>query len=375
VSDSVGDDTEREGIDELLGEKGEQRLNDEEWEIALEYVAHFEGNQDYELACDYIVRVRVSQADRGLRAPRARHHPFQEVGAVEVPEHWRRRTEQLFAEFAFEAEVARLIVGLEGPRPVEGLGEFLARIAARERVEGDFVHLDYLDMIGNPKRLALRRGYTHKQLRDAVERGEARRLPAPRPVGVSEAEHRANPTPVAGRNLMEDWIAPRTNRLCRVADLAAKLAKKTGCGDAEATLFLLCDQTPEPPWLEAQVFEFRSDRRRAFVIGVGSPLVPAEDLRRFYVQVREQATVPDSGGRLRRGTNPWTLELLDFVEERRRQWISWQTIFEEWNELNVEHAYKSLPGMQRSYYEARNKPATQGGFTFYPRVFRPRSPK
>ena len=319
--------------------------------------------------------MRASQVDKGVRSPRARHQPSQEVGAVEIPEHWRRRTEYLYAEFAFEAEVARLIVGLDGPRAVEGLGEFLAAIAAGERAEGDYEHLDYLDVLGNPKRLIPRRGYTRKQLHDAVERGEARRLPAPRPAGVSEAEHRANPTAVAGRNLMQDWIALRTNRLCRVADLAAKVAKKTGCSEAEATMFLLCDQTPELAWLEAQVFEFDSDRRRAFVIAVGSPLVPAEDLRRFYVQVREQATVPESGGRVRQGTNPWTFELLEFVEERRRSWISWQTIFEEWNELSPGHTYKSLPGMQRSYYEARAKPATQSGFTFYPRVFRPRSPK
>ena len=224
--------------------------------------------------------------------------------------------------------MARLIVGLEGPRAVEGLGEFLAGIAAGERAEGDLEHLDYLEVLGNPKRLSLRRGYTHKQLRDAVERGEARRLPAPRPAGVSDAEHQANPTPVAGRNLMEDWIAPRSNRLCRVADLAAKVAKKTGCSEAEATMFLLCDQTPELPWLEAQVFEFDSARRRAFIIAVGSPLVPAEDLRRFYVQVREQATLPGSGGRptaghqpldlraagLRRGATP----VLDLLEDHLR---------------------------------------------------------
>ena len=53
VSDPADDDSGREGVDELLGEKGEERLNDEEWEIAREYVAHFEGSEDYELARDY----------------------------------------------------------------------------------------------------------------------------------------------------------------------------------------------------------------------------------------------------------------------------------------------------------------------------------
>ena len=375
MSNRAGDDRRREGIDELLAERGEERLNDQEWGIAREYVGHFEGSEDYELARDYIVRVRASQADKGLRASRASHQLPQEVGAVEIPEHWRRKTEYLFADFAFEVEVARLIVGLDGPRPVEGLGDFLDEIAAGERAEGDLEHLDYLDVFGNPKRLSLRRGYTRKLLHEAIERGEVRRFPAPRPAGVSAAEHLAKPTAVTGRNLMEDWIARRANRLYRVADLAATVAKKTGCSEAEATMFLLCDQTPELPWLEAQVFEFRSNRRRAFVIGVGSPLVPAEDLRRFYVQVREQATVPESGGRVRQGANPWTFELLEFVGERRQSWISWQTIFEEWNELNPEHIYKSLPGMQRSYYVAHAKSATQSGFTFYPLVYRPHSPK
>ena len=50
MGDPAGDGSGREGIDELLGDKGEERLNDEEWEIAQEYVDHFEGRQDCELA-------------------------------------------------------------------------------------------------------------------------------------------------------------------------------------------------------------------------------------------------------------------------------------------------------------------------------------
>jgi hypothetical protein len=176
---------------------------------------------------------------------------------------------------------------------------------------------------------------------------------------------------------MADWIAQRSNRLCRIVDLARKIAKQTGCTENEATTFLLCDVVPQLPWLEAEVLNFDSGRRHAFTIHVGSPLVPAEDVRRFYVQVRERAGHPTTGERTKRGRNAWTYELLSFVEERRAKWWPWKDIFDEWNDSYPDHPYKTVPAMQRSFYQARGKPSKEEGatFTMHPRVFRAKDSK
>ncbi|HZL06636.1 MAG TPA: hypothetical protein VFE45_14685 [Coriobacteriia bacterium] len=363
----------REGIDAALEAADEPLLSDDEWDLVGDLFLELNGEADYDFAAQRILQVRRSQSGR----VRQRKAASREMEPVEVPQHWRHQCERLFRAYREDAAVALLILGVDEPLAPEGLGDYLTEVATRERDEGDVEAIAYLDTLGNVCHVRLRRGYTQKELREAVKRGEAKRFPVWPPKGVSEREHRANPQAVPGRNMRIDWIAPRTNRLCRIADLARKIAKQTGCHEAEATMFLLCDIVPQLPWLEAVVFKFDSGRRHAFDIHVGSPLVPAEDVRRFYIQVREQASHPLIGGQTKRGRNPWTYELLTFVEERRKKGWYWEGIFEEWNEQFPDHPYKSVPAMQRSFYQARGKPSERDGasVTMYPRVFRPRNPQ
>lgn len=373
MTDPTGYGFGRERIDAVLETAEEPLLNDDEWDLVGSLCLELNGEGDDAYAAELILQVRRSQTSR----VRQRKAASRDMLPVEVPAHWRHQCERLFGAHAEDVAVARLILGIAEPLPVEALGDYLAAVASREHEEGDPEHIDYLDPLGNPKRLALRRGYAVQEMWAAVKRGEVIRAPALRPPGVSEAEHRAHPQVVPGRNLYDDWVTPRSNRLCRIADMASKIAKQTGCHEAEATMFLLCDVVPQLPWLEAVVFRFDSGRRHAFDIHVGSPLVPADEVRRFYVQVREQASHPLTGGQTKRGRNPWTYEMLSFVEERRAKWWTWKDIFEEWNEQFPDHPYRNLPAMQRSFYQARGKPAEQEGttFTMYPRRFRPRESK
>ena len=376
MSDPCGYGFGREGVDAVLKAAEEPLLSDLEWDMVRKHFSdNLNGEDDHEAAAEDVLDARRSQAG-GVRRRTVASQEVQ-TQPVEVPRHWRQQCERLFRAYDEDAAVARLILGLEGPLPPEGLADYLTAVTSHERDEGDVESLDYLDPLGNPKRLELRRGYAQEELWEAVKRGQVTRFLAARPPGVSEREHRAHPQVVPGRNLYSDWVTPRSNRLCRIADLARRIAKQTGCMEAEATMFLLCDVVPELPWLEAEVFQFDSGRRHAFNIHVGSPLVPAEEVRRFYIQVRERASHPDIGGHAKRGRNPWTYELLSFVDEHRAKGWSWKDIFEGWTEQHPDHPYKSVPAMQRSFYQASGKPTESGGgsFTFYPRVFRPREAK
>lgn len=363
----------RDEIDALLEASDERLLTDLEWDLVEKQCGALNGDDDRDFALEFVLDVRRSQEGSGRRHRRSKSPP-DEMAPVEIPEHWLRQCERLFDGYREEAAVAKLILGLDAPLDAEGLGAYLEEVAAHERHEGDLEEIPYLNALGGLRHVRIHRGYAQKELREAIRRGEVRRLPAPRPVDMTEREWRANPQAKAGRNLRIDWVAPRVNRLCRVADIARKLAEKTGCEAAEATMFLLCDVVPDLPWLEAVVIEYDSGRRNAFSIYVGSPLVPAEDVRRFYVQLREAAAHPTIGGQTKRGRKPWTYELLTFVEERRAKWWPWKDIFKDWNEQYPDHPYKSLPAMQRSFYQARGKQVEPEGVsvTIHPRVFRPR---
>ena len=363
----------RAEIDALMEASEEALLADPEWDLVGKQFGALSGDDDYGFAAEFVLDVRRSQEG----SVRHRKAASNEMSPVEVPEHWRHQCERLFATYQEDAAVALLILGLEKPLAPEKLGDYLTKVAAHERKEGDLEYVAYLDDLGNARSVKLHRGYHQQELREAVKRGEVKRFPAARPAGMTEVEWRANPQAKPGRDLFIDWVAPRQNRLCRIADLARKIAKQSGCDEAEATMFLLCDLVPQLPWLEAVVVKYDSGRRHAFSIHVGSPLVPAEDVRRFYLQVREQASQPTIGGQAKRGRNPWTYELLSFVEERHSKWWLWRDIFEEWNEQFPEHPYKSVPAMQRSFYQARGKPDERAGttLTMYPRVFRPRESK
>ncbi len=364
----------RDQIDALLEADDERLLSDVEWDLLEKHFGLLNDEGESELALGFVLDVRRSQEGAGRQRPRGKPD---ELAPVEIPEHWRRQCERLFDAYREEAAVAKLILGLEAPLDAGSIGAYLEKVGAHERHEGDAEEIAYLDELGSLRHVRIHRGYAQRELRDAIRRGEVRRMPAARPQGMSEREWRANPEAKPGRNLWIDWVAPRVNRLCRVADLARKVAKQTGCEEAEATMYLLCDLVPQLPWLEAAVTKYDSGRRNAFTIYVGSPLVSAEDVRRFYLQVREAAAHPTIGGETKRGRKPWTYELLSFVEERRAKWWPWKDIFEEWNEQFPDHPYKSLPAMQRSFYQARGKRGEHDGtsLTMYPRTFRPKASK
>jgi hypothetical protein len=349
---------EREGVDACLQAGKQSALNDEEWLIIEDvlFPAGLNGAEDFEEAARLTIKIRASQ--RGVAAAHSKRSTDSGATAqIEVPEHWRRYCARLFAEHRSEALAARAALGLSGPLPVTELEAYLADVAERERHEGDILRLYFLRPSGEIGVRPIWRGYVKDELRELRRQGVLRGgTPPPTPPGMSEDEWLARPEADLGRNTVFYWIATRENRLCRVHVAGEKLAKQTGCSLPQATVFLLCDATPQLPWLSYQVYRYDKGRRHAFNIHVGSPLVPAEDVRRFYLAVRDAATKPRDGrSQTRRGRNPWTYQLLAFVGECMQEQQSWREIFGGWNEAYPEHPYKSVPAMQRSFYQAGGK--------------------
>lgn len=358
MSSPTPDSPEREGVDACLQAGKQSALNDEEWLIIEDvlFPAGLNGAEDFEEAARLTIKIRASQ--RGVAAA----HPKRSTDSgattqIEVPEHWRRCCARLFAEHRSEALTARAALGLSGPLPVSEIETYLAEVAERERHEGDILRLYFLRPSGQTGVRPIWRGYVDSELRELRRQGVLRLgAPPPTPPGMSEQEWLARPEADLGRNTVFYWIATRKNSLSRVYAADEKLAKQTGCSLPQATMFLLCDVVPQLPWLSYQVYRYDEGRRHAFNIHVGSPLVPAEDVRRFYIMVRDAATSPGRGPvQTRRGRNPWTYQMLAFVDERRRDRVSWQEIFAEWNNAYPEHPYQSVPAMQRSFYQAGGK--------------------
>jgi len=342
---------ERQLVDQALEGRGEPRLSDAEWEILLgPYVfpAGLNGSDDYADGAQLILDMRASQQGRRRDAPNVQR------GTLEVPEHWRLYCERLFGGHADEAWRARDILGLPAAVPEGELEGYLRGVADHERAEGDLLRLYFQRPDSEVRVQPIYRGYLERERRELLRRGEIRREPPPpTSPGMSEDEWLARPEADLDRNTAFYWVAQRSNRLCRIAEMADKLAKETGCDVAQAVTYLLCDVVPQLSWLAASTHRFDGGRRHTFTIHVGSPLVSAEDVRSFYMEVREDATSPGIEKRdSRRARNPWTYQLLAFIDERKRQGWSWREMFEEWHAQYPEHPYKTLPAMQRSFYQA-----------------------
>jgi hypothetical protein len=341
---------EREMVDQVLEERGEPKLGDGEWGIlAGPYVfpAGLNGSDEYADGAQLIIDIRALPQGRSQGG--AAHR-----GTLDVPEHWRLYCERLFGAHASEARLARDILGLPTPVAEGELEDYLRGVADHERAEGDLLQLYFQRPDGELRVLPIYLGYHERELRELISRGELRRgTPPPTPPGMSEEEWRKRPEADLGRNTVFHWIAQRTNRLCRIAEMATGLAKESGCSPAQAVAFLLCDVVPRLAWLAASTRSFDDGRRHTFSIHVGSALVPAEDVRTFYMELREEAASPGVGRPApRRGRSPWTYQLLAFIDERKRQGWSWREMFEEWHAQYPEHPYRSVPAMQRSFYQA-----------------------
>jgi len=351
---------EREMVDQLLEERGERRLSDAEWGIlAGPYVfpAGLNGSDEYDDGARLMINIRASQVGHSRGAAAA----LRETSAL--PEHWRLYCERLFGAHAGEAKLARDILGLPTPMPEAELEGYLQGVADHERPEGDLMQLFFQRPDGEVRILPIYRGYRERELRELVSRGELRReVPPPTPPGMSQEEWLSHPEADLGRNTAFYWVAQRTNRLCRIAEMANSLAKETGCELAQAVMYLLCDVVPPLGWLAASTRSFDGGRRHAFSIYVGSSLVPAEDVRSIYMTVRDKGTSPGIDKRAsRRARSPWTYQLLAFVNEHQRQGWSWREIYETWHAQYPEHPYKSLPAMQRSFYQAGGQQWTKPG--------------
>ena len=91
--------------------------------------------------------------------------------------------------------------------------------------------------------------------------------------------------------------------------------------------------------------------------------------------VRDDASSPGRGKpKTRRGRNPWTYQMLAFVDERKKDGQSWREIFQEWNATYPDHPYKTVPAMQRSFYQAGSWSALKPGAWSVSETWQPEDP-
>ena len=187
--------------------------------------------------------------------------------------------------------------------------------------------------------------------------------------------------------------------LLLLARVALELRMAFGCLEWEIIGFFLCDREFELPWLKAEVIEPSasnlaevleeaglkvgtlprlSRREISLVMEVGSPLLPAETLRKAYVQARrdlleardelgpETPGKPDRGseagkgpGERRvqrvRGQRASTLRLMEWVETGAARGLTWSQLFDQWPAQTGLPAYKTMASMQQTYYQGRKK--------------------
>jgi len=160
------------------------------------------------------------------------------------------------------------------------------------------------------------------------------------------------------------WAAMKhMNPLFKVKTMARSIVFGTNVHEADAVGFLLSDRPLVLPWIEIKV---RAGAVCSATITVGTPMVPQEAVRKAYVRARE---LMSPGGVDLHGTSEWTRLLVDFVNEMKSEGLDWQDIFVAWNNgIGTNHRYRTVGGMQRSYYVGRKgmvhgEPGPERAFT------------
>jgi len=221
-------------------------------------------------------------------------------------------------------------LGIEGPYPLGEVEALLLEVRALETDTGEKRTFSYPAPESLPgliieREMEVRTGWTRTQLL----RGDAEQHP----------------------------LALHTQPLASLARHIASIASKTGCADAEVCAFLLSDEPLRLPWVEYDYAGIRAPSQiaPAIVLTVGTPEVPADDVRRAYLFARDfQRKMRSRAKKVGRRSRPTTWDLVAFVEERRPS-IPWKEIFEAWHRdhpRGTKGFHKTMESMRAAYYRA-----------------------
>lgn len=157
------------------------------------------------------------------------------------------------------------------------------------------------------------------------------------------------------RHWLGSYEARDVQPLARVAIASRLVAYQTGCHEAEASAWLLCD---DPIPARPIVARFHTAIPGGVFIWVPDWQISAEDLSKLYA--RQRAWLTKSRQRSRR-TEERLDALIEYVERsrpyegRHKENTTWADMLEEWNnaEPDPRFRYKNVASMQGAYKAAR----------------------
>lgn len=147
-------------------------------------------------------------------------------------------------------------------------------------------------------------------------------------------------------------LAQELTRIGKLSLVVRHIAKETGCEEWQALSYLLCGDVPELTWVRARRVT-RPEVGETWVMEVGAPGVPANDVRRTYIEAR--AALAEGGENVRRQHSHAQSELYEFVRPLRERGVPWSQIRETWNAKPGVRPYDRTRTMEVAYLRARKR--------------------
>jgi len=344
---------EREDLDEALANIGQARLSDREWSIygPAAVGLYGQGPSDYDALAETISRARASLRPRREAAASVPEAPRAFAPGPSSPlagpqwQSFRQQLEQrVFVGFAAQRQEVRRLLGLSAALPLNSaedalaLERFLSEVANKAPRRGDMLTLE----CPSGHQIKFWQGWH-----------------SPEDIGADHLVH--------GKTA---WQATTCKGLAQLRSDARLIAAQTGCREAEAVAYLLCDYVPHLPLVAVAVERAELDytplrrlRHARYTITVNSHLVPPAEVAALYRRAcgSDATRLTYSGfpeGREDEPLRSWTVELLQFVGQERRtissggRRLPWSRLVVLWNERYPQKPYKNAAAMRRSYQEA-----------------------
>lgn len=277
------------------------------------------------------------------------------------PAWWRAYSRSVFSLFREEQLLALSLVGVKQPVAVPELERLIQARRTTERLAGDLLHLHYP--------VASRLGHTAVPVYGGQEE-----TVDPAKVYQVEAELDACLSPIlenmqpedrsrSMRSLIEQLsellgVVDTRQNLARIATLQDDIARETGCTEWEVTAFLLCDTTPDLPFVRVETLSESHLAHRPIGDGpvrliIGSPRVPVAAVASAFSDLLARLGTSTSDGRRSRSASP--ILAADFVRDYRQRAAkggrspSWSEMWDAFHALNPD-AYTSLQSFRQTVY-------------------------
>lgn len=157
----------------------------------------------------------------------------------------------------------------------------------------------------------------------------------------------------------DTWLAKeneglmgRLTCLGKLSLVVEHIARETGCERWEALTYLLCGELPDLTWVRARRV-MRPATGETYVVEVGASNVPAEDVRRAYLEARGTLSAGPRGPEVHPSSTQ--VDLYEFVRPLRGQGIPWSEIREAWNARPGVKPYEKTRTLEVAYLRARNR--------------------